>query len=136
MEKGPQYINLIWKRVHNILDQYRKGITSILKSVHNTLVNTESVHNLLVQYGKWSTQYISSNTEKGPQYITSIWKCPQYISSIWKKVHNICDRLRENRAQCGMHSKKIDLVLKIVLNKPRTLFRIELMYCGPFSILK
>ncbi len=33
--------------------------------------------------------------------------------------HN-CDRLRENRAQRGMRKrrKKIDLVLKIVLNKP------------------
>ncbi len=32
----------------------------------------------------------------------------------------ICDRLRENRAQRGMRNrrKKIDLVLKIVLNKP------------------
>ncbi len=32
----------------------------------------------------------------------------------------ICDRLRENRAQRGMRRrcKKIDLVLKIVLNKP------------------
>ncbi len=32
----------------------------------------------------------------------------------------ICDRLRENRAQRGMRKrrKKIDLVLKIVLNKP------------------
>ncbi len=32
----------------------------------------------------------------------------------------ICDRLWENRAQRGMrrHRKKIDLVLKIVLNKP------------------
>ncbi len=31
-----------------------------------------------------------------------------------------CDRLRENRAQRGMRRrrKKIDLVLKIVLNKP------------------
>ncbi len=27
--------------------------------------------------------------EKGPQYITSIWKKgPQYITSIWKRVHN------------------------------------------------
>ncbi len=33
---------------------------------------------------------------------------------------NKCDRLRENRAQRGMRKrrKKIDLVLKIVLNKP------------------
>ncbi len=33
---------------------------------------------------------------------------------------HICDRLRENRAQRGMRKrrKKIDLVLKIVLNKP------------------
>ncbi len=32
----------------------------------------------------------------------------------------ICDRLRENRAQRGMRRsrEKIDLVLKIVLNKP------------------
>ncbi len=31
-----------------------------------------------------------------------------------------CDRLRDNRAQRGMRKrrKKIDLVLKIVLNKP------------------
>ncbi len=34
------------------------------------------VHNTLVQYGKWSTIY---NMEKGPQYISSIWKKgPQY----------------------------------------------------------
>ncbi len=35
-------------------------------------------------------------------------------------IDNICDRLRENRAQRGMRKrrKKIDLVLKIVLNKP------------------
>ncbi len=57
MKKGPQYITSIWIEVHNILVQYRKGFTSIRKSVHNTLVNTESVHNLLVQYGKGSTIY-------------------------------------------------------------------------------
>ncbi len=35
-------------------------------------------------------------------------------------IKHICDRLRENRAQRGMRRrrKKIDLVLKIVLNKP------------------
>ncbi len=35
-------------------------------------------------------------------------------------TNNICDRLWENRAQRGMRRrrKKIDLVLKIVLNKP------------------
>ncbi len=34
--------------------------------------------------------------------------------------YSICDRLWENRAQRGMRRrrKKIDLVLKIVLNKP------------------
>ncbi len=40
---------------------------------------------------------------------------------IWKQDHvSICDRLWENQAQRGMrrHRKKIDLVLKIVLNKP------------------
>ncbi len=37
-----------------------------------------------------------------------------------KGLNNNCDRLRENRAQRGMRRcrKKIDLVLKIVLNKP------------------
>ncbi len=44
MEKGPQYI------------------TSIQKRVHNTLV----------QYGKRSTIY-KFNMVKGPQYISSIW---------------------------------------------------------------
>ncbi len=36
------------------------------------------------------------------------------------ETHYICDRLWENRAQRGMRRrrKKIDLVLKIVLNKP------------------
>ncbi len=35
-------------------------------------------------------------------------------------IYHICDRLWENRAQRGMRRrrKKIDLVLKIVLNKP------------------
>ncbi len=35
-------------------------------------------------------------------------------------IYIICDRLWENRAQRGMRRrrKKIDLVLKIVLNKP------------------
>ncbi len=35
-------------------------------------------------------------------------------------TYSICDRLWGNRAQRGMrrHRKKIDLVLKIVLNKP------------------
>ncbi len=82
MEKGPQYI------------------TSIQKRVHNTLV----------QYGKRSTIY-KFNTVKGPQYISSIWiavyntsiqygirstihkfnmeKGPQYITSIQKRVHNV-----------------------------------------------
>ncbi len=38
----------------------------------------------------------------------------------FRKEGHICDRLRENRAQRGMRKrrKKIDLVLKIVLNKP------------------
>ncbi len=45
MEKGPQYISSIWKRVHNILVQYGKGS--------------------IIHY---------FNTEKGPQYITSVRK--------------------------------------------------------------
>ncbi len=45
------------------------------------------------------------------------------MSVVSEKLINvdiICDRLRENRAQRGMRRrrKKIDLVLKIVLNKP------------------
>ncbi len=38
-----------------------------------------------------------------------------------KQCNHICDRLWENWAQCSMRRrrKKIDLVLKIVLSKPK-----------------
>ncbi len=85
-----------YRSVHNTLVQYGKGstmrstiylfntendpqyISSIQKSVHNTLVNMDRgpqyirsiiwkrVHNILVQYGKGSTIHYF-NTEKGPQ---------------------------------------------------------------------
>ncbi len=66
MEKGPQYISSILRRVHNALVQYR------------------SVHNTLVQYGKRSTIY-PFNTER----------CPQYISSTQKSVHNTLVQYRK-----------------------------------------
>ncbi len=45
--------------------------------------------------------------------------CILCVYGCWRCVC-ICDRLGENRAQRGMRRrrKKIDLVLKIVLNKP------------------
>ncbi len=92
MNRGPQYIRSIRKRVHNTLVntenvhnisvQYGNGpqyISSIQKSVHNTLVQYgKKVHNILVQCGKRSTIY-KFNTEKGPQYISQYGKCLQYI---------------------------------------------------------
>ncbi len=73
---GPQYISsIIWKRVHNILVQYRKGSTIHYFSTENgpQYISSiqKSVHNTLVQYGKKSTKY-KFDMEKGPQYITSI----------------------------------------------------------------
>ncbi len=43
-----------------------------------------------------------------------------YNHNVIKMAGTTCDRLWENRAQRGMRRrrKKIDLVLKIVLNKP------------------
>ncbi len=76
MEKGPQYITSIQKRVHNTLVQYGKRST---------------IYKFNMEKGP---QY---NTGKGPQYFSSIWKRvhnmlvgngPQYISSIWIAVHN------------------------------------------------
>ncbi len=100
MDRGPQYICSIRKRVHNTLVNTEKCISSIRKRVHN----------ILVQYRLRSTIY-PFNMEKGPQYISSVRKsvhnnissirekahntlvntekCPQYISSIRKRVHNI-----------------------------------------------
>ncbi len=46
MDRGPQYIRSIRKRVHNTLVN--------MESVHNILVNTESVYN---QCGKGFTIY-------------------------------------------------------------------------------
>ncbi len=52
-------------------------------------------------------------------YLLFIELCVAMLTFRISLDHN-CDRLRENRAQRGMrrHRKKIDLVLKIVLNKP------------------
>ncbi len=58
-EKRSQYITSIWIEVHNILVQYG--------SVHNYYFNIEK-----------GPQYISSMWKKGPQYISSI-RGPQYI---------------------------------------------------------
>ncbi len=90
MEQGPQYISSIRKRVYNILVQYGSvHISSIRKRVYNILVQYGSVHNISVQYGKGSTIHLF-NTEKGPQYISSLWKKgSQYISSI-RGPQNIC----------------------------------------------
>ncbi len=55
-----------------------------MEKVHNTLVNTERVDNILVQYGLLSTIY-PFNMERGPQY----------ISSIWKRVHNTLVKYRK-----------------------------------------
>ncbi len=47
-------------------------------------------------------------------------KSIRLCDALYLHQHYICDRLWENRAQRGMRTrrKKIDLVLKIVLNKP------------------
>ncbi len=74
MEKGPQYISSIQKSVHNTLVQYGKKSTKYKFNMEKC----PQLHNTLVQY------------KKCPQHISSIWKkSPQYISLIWKRVHNI-----------------------------------------------
>ncbi len=69
MEKGPQYICSIRKRVHNISVQYGTGSTIYPFNMEK------------------DPQYISSIWKKGSQYISSI-RGPQNICSIRERVHN------------------------------------------------
>ncbi len=61
MEKGPQYISSIQKSVHNTLVQYGKWSTIHKFNMEkgSTIYSSiqKSVHNTLVQYGKGSTMH-------------------------------------------------------------------------------
>ncbi len=52
MEKGPQYISSIWKRVHNILVQYGKGTLVQYRKVYTIISSIwKKVHNYITSYG-------------------------------------------------------------------------------------
>ncbi len=75
MDRGPQYISSIRKRVHNI-----HNILVNMESVHSSV--WKSVHNKLVQYGKNVHNIL-------------VQKNVHNVSSIRKRVHNTLVQYRK-----------------------------------------
>ncbi len=90
MEKGPQYISSIWKRVHNTLVQYGKVSTIDLRSPFNTMKRARPP-----QYPILSPTTPPERPPRPPIHSQNMEKGPQYISSIWKRVYNISIQYRK-----------------------------------------